>query len=81
MSSKIFADLKEKIKHWEKRRDELADWLVSHSYEDTNYNQNQSDYNHAVIKVQQLTDRLDRELNGPRDVGQSYAMPTSRIKC
>lgn len=71
-----------KLKHWEKRRDELANWLINHSYEHPDYEQNQRDYSHATLKVQQIDDHIDRVKHGPRNVGIEYAMPrqNTRVK-
>jgi hypothetical protein len=79
MDNNVKKGLQKQVDHWTSRRDDLADWLTKHSYEDSNYQQNQSDYAAAVLKVDQLNDRKDGEVNGPRDVGKIYPMPTKRI--
>jgi len=66
---------KEQLDHWKNRLAELEAWILNNGYEHVNYCQNQSDYNHAAWKVAQLEDRIEREVKGPRDVGQSYAKP------
>lgn len=45
------------LKHWEKRRDDLHEWLLKSDPNDANWEQNRRDLNTALLKIEQLNDR------------------------